>query len=356
MVNVGGSFGPMVAGPAPRHLVGLRLHGGRGGDRPDAADHDLLLRGAPAADRGRDPRAEVPGHRGGPLRRASSPPSWCCWASSSGCPFWAFFNLCALYVDSDLDTARLYEALSRCLRRGARRASLAPGRGRRAPGPGGGDLPHRLRHHAAPGVRLAATWRRRRPCPRSWSAWVVAALGVLRPGLRGGLHRGARLPGHLPLRGRGDGGVAPHPGVHHLDRPQGEGGPLHGLELPRGGDRRRDERRHLHDALRLREGPRAPRVRVVRARRALRPRHRRPERVREALRRVPRAGGLTPQLAVGGRARPPPWAAPAAREGPRRAAGSRERRGCRRSGGRLGRDRAVDHHVDRAEDALHVTS
>jgi len=27
-------------------------------------------------------------------------------------PFWSFFNLCALYVDSDLDTARLYEALS----------------------------------------------------------------------------------------------------------------------------------------------------------------------------------------------------------------------------------------------------
>ena len=27
-------------------------------------------------------------------------------------PFWSFFNLCALYVDSDLDTARLYEALA----------------------------------------------------------------------------------------------------------------------------------------------------------------------------------------------------------------------------------------------------
>jgi MFS family permease len=27
-------------------------------------------------------------------------------------PFWAFFNLCALYVDSDVDTARLYAALA----------------------------------------------------------------------------------------------------------------------------------------------------------------------------------------------------------------------------------------------------
>jgi proton-dependent oligopeptide transporter, POT family len=27
-------------------------------------------------------------------------------------PFWAFFNLCALYVDSDIDTVRLYEALA----------------------------------------------------------------------------------------------------------------------------------------------------------------------------------------------------------------------------------------------------
>jgi POT family proton-dependent oligopeptide transporter len=27
-------------------------------------------------------------------------------------PFWSFFNLCALYVDSDLDTARLYQALA----------------------------------------------------------------------------------------------------------------------------------------------------------------------------------------------------------------------------------------------------
>jgi dipeptide/tripeptide permease len=30
-------------------------------------------------------------------------------------PFWAFFNLCALYVDSDLDTARLYQAIAGAL-------------------------------------------------------------------------------------------------------------------------------------------------------------------------------------------------------------------------------------------------
>jgi MFS family permease len=30
-------------------------------------------------------------------------------------PFWAFFNLCALYVDSDLDTARLYESIAATL-------------------------------------------------------------------------------------------------------------------------------------------------------------------------------------------------------------------------------------------------
>ncbi len=30
-------------------------------------------------------------------------------------PFWSFFNLCALYVDSDLDTARLYQSLTSVL-------------------------------------------------------------------------------------------------------------------------------------------------------------------------------------------------------------------------------------------------
>jgi dipeptide/tripeptide permease len=30
-------------------------------------------------------------------------------------PFWAFFNLCALYVDSNVDTARLYQSMSAVL-------------------------------------------------------------------------------------------------------------------------------------------------------------------------------------------------------------------------------------------------
>ncbi len=54
-----------------------------------------------------------------------------------------------------------------------------------------------------------------------------------RPRLRPGLDGTARLPGDLPLRGGGDDRLAAHPGVHHLDRPEGEGRPLHGHELPR---------------------------------------------------------------------------------------------------------------------------
>ena len=49
-------------------------------------------------------------------------------------PFWSFFNLCALYVDANISTARLYEVLRQCWDR--HRRFLFPRRERCSEGPG----------------------------------------------------------------------------------------------------------------------------------------------------------------------------------------------------------------------------
>ncbi len=120
------------------------------------------------------------------------------------------------------------------LRHGVRRLPVARGRGRGPARDGRDDLAHRLHHHGAAGVRLAASWRSGAPCPRSWSAWRSRPPASSCWATPAGLRRDARLPRDLPVRGGGDDRLAADPGVHHLDRAQGEGGPLHGLELPRG--------------------------------------------------------------------------------------------------------------------------
>jgi POT family proton-dependent oligopeptide transporter len=200
-------------------------------------------------------------------------------------PFWAFFSLCALYVDNDLDTARLYEVL---------RAFL------------GAPIANFLSHIDAEGRRrvLGETI--------SHTGWFIMLLQVLvsrtierwralpRPGLGARLGGASRLLWNLPVRARGDAGLAPDAGVHHLDRPQGEGRPLHGYELPRHGDRGGGAAR-LHTPLRPLPPSRSPRGRLVRARRP-RPRRGRGLRgVREGGGRVPRARRLTAVVSRGSR-------------------------------------------------------
>ncbi len=65
-------------------------------------------------------------------------------------PFWSFFNLCALYVDAGLDTVRLYRSMESVL--GAPLAGLfsSHGRGRHAQGPGRDNFAHRIHHHDLP--------------------------------------------------------------------------------------------------------------------------------------------------------------------------------------------------------------
>ena len=110
MVNVGGSFGPIVAGKlraiswdyafyAAAAGVGLMLV------------ITLLFYKEPA--RAIEKRSF--GEKLGEIREALSDRRFALFLFLLGLgfwiPFWGFFNLCALYVDSSLDTARLYQAL-----------------------------------------------------------------------------------------------------------------------------------------------------------------------------------------------------------------------------------------------------
>ncbi len=69
-------------------------------------------------------------------------------------PFWGFFNLCALYVDKNLDTVRLYEAVRGVLGEGVA-GFLSHEEGRQAADPRRDDLAHRLHHHDPAGLRVA---------------------------------------------------------------------------------------------------------------------------------------------------------------------------------------------------------
>ena len=108
MVNIGATFGPIVAGKlrAISWKYAFCRLGGR--HRPHVDHHDLVLQGAASADRGDHAAPEVQGH----LHRPRPTCKFLAFLVLLGIffwmPFWAFFNLLALYVDTNLDTARLY--------------------------------------------------------------------------------------------------------------------------------------------------------------------------------------------------------------------------------------------------------
>ena len=156
MVNVGGSFRADRGRQAAGDLVGLRLHGGRRGDRADAADHDLLLQGAAAGDRGRRPSAQKFGEIGdGAVRPQVRALPGAPRPRSSGSPSGRFFNLCALYVDRTSTPRASTKRFAAVLGSGVAELPLARGRRRHAADPRRDDLAHRLHHHDPAGVRLA---------------------------------------------------------------------------------------------------------------------------------------------------------------------------------------------------------
>jgi len=110
MVNVGGSFGPIVAGKlraiswnyaflAAAIAVGLMLV------------ITLLFYKEPP----RELQSETLGKKFRDIGTALADVKFSVFLLLLGVffwlPFWSFFNLCALYVDSNLDTARLYEGV-----------------------------------------------------------------------------------------------------------------------------------------------------------------------------------------------------------------------------------------------------
>ena len=111
MVNVGGSFGPMVAGQLRAISWDYAFI---------AAAVAIVVMLLITISFYEEPPREIEGATLGQKFRdigeALSDRKFAAFLVLLGLffwlPFWSFFNLCALYVDSDLDTARLYEALS----------------------------------------------------------------------------------------------------------------------------------------------------------------------------------------------------------------------------------------------------
>jgi len=118
MVNIGGSFGPIVAGKlraiswnyaflAAAIAMGLMLL------------ITILFYKEPP----REVQSETLGQKLRGIGTALSDVKFSVFLVLLGVffwlPFWAFFNLCALYVDSNVDTARLYENLRGVLGTGA---------------------------------------------------------------------------------------------------------------------------------------------------------------------------------------------------------------------------------------------
>jgi proton-dependent oligopeptide transporter, POT family len=117
MVNIGGSFGPIIAGRlraiswnyaflAAAIAIGLMLL------------ITLLFYKEPA----REIEGVTLGQKFRDIGTALSDLKFCFFLVLLGIffwlPFWAFFNLCALYVDSNLDTAQLYQNLRSVLGNG----------------------------------------------------------------------------------------------------------------------------------------------------------------------------------------------------------------------------------------------
>jgi POT family proton-dependent oligopeptide transporter len=114
MVNVGGSFGPIVAG----HLRAISWN-----HAFVAAAVAIVVMLLITIFFYKEPPREIEGATLGRKLRdigtALSDVKFAAFLVLLGLffwlPFWAFFNLCALYVDSDLDTAALYNALAAVL-------------------------------------------------------------------------------------------------------------------------------------------------------------------------------------------------------------------------------------------------
>jgi POT family proton-dependent oligopeptide transporter len=114
MVNVGGSFGPIVAG----HLRAISWN-----HAFVAAAVAIVVMLLITIFFYKEPPREIEGVTLGRKLRdigtALSDVKFAAFLVLLGLffwlPFWAFFNLCALYVDSDLDTAALYNALAAVL-------------------------------------------------------------------------------------------------------------------------------------------------------------------------------------------------------------------------------------------------
>jgi MFS family permease len=159
-------------------------------------------------------------------------------------PFWSFFNLLALYVDKNLDTARLYTEIRSVL--GAPIANFFS------------QVDKETGVHRILGETI------------SQDGYVIMVFqvfghcggGLCRPGVRRHLRSGHGLPGHLPVCHRRDDHLAANSGVHHLARPQGKGRAVYGLELP-GHGHRRHQRADLYAPVRSLPGNRPPRIHLV---------------------------------------------------------------------------------------------
>ena len=276
-------------------------------------------------------------------------------------PFWAFFNLCALYVDSNLDTARLYRAsrassgqafadfLSHADEDGARRIL-------------GETISHTGYIIMILQVFVSGYLEKLKAMPSFLFGLAVAAVGFAVLGY-------ARVSA-APLVFLGIflfavGEMISSPRIQEYITwiaPKEKAGLYMGsnfLAVGIGGFSSGVIYTTLYGYVKA--GP--SRVRVVRPGRALPPGDRRAQRVREALRRVPRAGGLTRVIRSAGApsermtrsAVPEP--SKARRRFCRRPLGRCGGRGCRRGGRqrrRVGADRAIRADLDRAEDALDV--
>jgi POT family proton-dependent oligopeptide transporter len=249
MVNVGGSFGPIVAGRL-RAISWNYAFAAAGVTMAIMLVITLLFYKEPP----REATGETLGQRLRGIGTALGDMKFSAFLVILGLffwlPFWSFFNLCALYVDSNVDTARLYESM---------RAVLGTGVA--------GFFSHVDEH----GVRRVL-------------GETISHTGCRQPG--------AGVPRHPGVRARRDDHLAAAAGVHHLDRAQGEGRSVHGIELPGDRHRRSDQRRDLHHALRPLRRARHAGIRVVRDGRALRRGGRRPVAVRQGGRRVPGADGV----------------------------------------------------------------
>ncbi|NLH72434.1 MAG: MFS transporter [Verrucomicrobia bacterium] len=108
MVNVGGSFGPIVAGRLRAISWNYAFLAAA-----IAVALMLLITVLFYKEPPRQRQTQTLGQRIGEIGRALADVKFTVFLILLGLffwlPFWAFFNLCALYVDSNLDTARLYQ-------------------------------------------------------------------------------------------------------------------------------------------------------------------------------------------------------------------------------------------------------